>query len=92
MGDADELNLSQASEANQEKSKLHQKLKPTNKVDDAEDQAEAEDMLSKAKKPNKVVVKIECRDLLDIELISKSDPFAVFYLKGEKELKWRRIG
>jgi hypothetical protein len=59
---------------------------------DAEDLAEAEDMLSKAKKPNKVIVKIECRDLLDIELISKSDPYAVLYLRGEKEKNWRRIG
>ena len=50
------------------------------------------DMLDKAKKPNKVTIRIHCQDLMNVELISTSDPFAIFYLKGESDKVWRRIG
>jgi len=50
------------------------------------------DMLAKAKKPNKVTIRIHCQDLMNVELISTSDPFAIFYLKGESDKVWRRIG
>ena len=59
---------------------------------DEEDLAEAKEQLTRAKKPNKVIIRIHCRDLLDVDTFSKSDPFAMFFMKGEQEKKWRYVG
>lgn len=43
--------------------------------------------------PNSVNVYISCRNLIDLDLgISKSDPFAVMFLKSEHESIWQCLG
>ena len=43
--------------------------------------------------PHKVQVTISCRNLIDMDGIgNKSDPFAVLYIKAEKDVKWQRVG
>ena len=50
------------------------------------------DMLSKAKKPNKVTIRIHCQDLFNIDMFNICDPFAIFYLKSESDKLWRKVG
>lgn len=43
--------------------------------------------------PNSVNVYISCRNLIDLDLgVSKSDPFAVMFLKSEHETTWQCLG
>lgn len=83
---------SSASEKGVSKSEAHLKIAQPIKIKDDDDLEDDDDPLAKAKKPNKVIIKLQCRDLLDLDLVSKSDPFAVFYLKAEMDKVWRRIG
>lgn len=57
--------------------------------DEIEEHAEAMDMI---KCPHKVQIRLSCRNLLDMDLTGKSDPYAILYAKAEKEQKWQKIG
>ena len=55
-----------------------------------EDHAEAMEMIES---PHKVLLSISCKDLPDMDVgVGTSDPFAIVYVKGEKEKKWQRVG
>mmetsp|Transcript_27236 Transcript_27236/g.36400 ORF Transcript_27236/g.36400 Transcript_27236/m.36400 type:complete len:212 (+) Transcript_27236:172-807(+) len=58
-------------------------------ADEIEEYAEAIDMIQS---PHKVTITIMCRDLADMDFGGKSDPYAVVYLKGEKDKKWCKLG
>jgi hypothetical protein len=57
-----------------------------------QDIAETEEMLARAKKPNKVKMRISCKDLLDMDTFSRSDPFAILWIKAEKDKVYRKLG
>ena len=42
--------------------------------------------------PHKVQIYVKCRDLADLDFTDKSDPYAVLYLKADKDKKWSYIG
>ena len=48
--------------------------------------------LENAATPHKVKIFIKCRDLADLDFTDKSDPYAVMYIKSEKEVKWNKLG
>ena len=48
--------------------------------------------LESAVTPHKIQIFIKCRDLADLDFTDKSDPYAVLFVKSEKDKKWNRIG
>ena len=58
--------------------------------DEIEEHSEA---MGLVESPHKVQISLSCRGLADMDGIGgKSDPFAIVYVKGEKDLKWQRVG
>ena len=57
--------------------------------DEIEEHAEAIELIQS---PHKVKITIMCRDLADMDIGGKSDPYAICYLKGEKDKKWYKLG
>ena len=39
-----------------------------------------------------VELQISCRNLLDMDFFSKSDPFVVVYVQGKNKAEWREMG
>ena len=52
------------------------------KDDEIEEHAEAMDMIEC---PHKVQISLSCRNIADMDLGGKSDPYAIIYAKAEKE-------
>ena len=48
--------------------------------------------LADAITPHKVEIYVKCRDLADLDFTDKSDPYAVMYLRAEKDTKWNKVG
>ena len=43
--------------------------------------------------PHKIKIEIACKDLVDLDFgMGTSDPFAILYVKGEKDQKWIKLG
>lgn len=42
--------------------------------------------------PNSVQIYISCRNLVDLDVMGKSDPFAELFIKTEKENLWFSLG
>lgn len=42
--------------------------------------------------PNSILLYISCRDLVDLDVVGKSDPFAVLFIKCEKDTDWSYLG
>lgn len=57
-----------------------------------EDYEEYKEEIDKIQSPHKVELTISCRDLVNKDIIDKSDPYAVVYIKGEKDRKWVKMG
>lgn len=51
-----------------------------------------EDRLIKNFSHHKLQITISCRNLKDMDLIGKSDPYAVLYARDKNEDQWKRIG
>ena len=37
-------------------------------------------------------IHIKCKELVDLDVIGKSDPFAILYVKAENDKKWQKLG
>ena len=48
--------------------------------------------LDSAVTPHKVEIYIKCRELADLDFTDKSDPYAIMYVKSEKDDKWHKVG
>ena len=57
--------------------------------DDIDEHAEAMDMVEC---PHRVQIQIACRNLENTDVAGKSDPYAIVYVKGEKDRKWQKVG
>ena len=53
---------------------------------------EYKEEIDKLQSPHKVELTITCKDLLNKDVFGKSDPYAIVYIKGEKETKWMKLG
>ena len=56
---------------------------------EVDEHAEAIDMIQS---PHKVQLTIMCKELADMDIGGKSDPYANVYIKGEKDKKWVKLG
>ena len=41
---------------------------------------------------HKISITIACRNLVNLDIIGKSDPYAILYIKPESKEKWERVG
>lgn len=48
--------------------------------------------LDKINSPHKVELTLACKDLANKDFCGKSDPYAVVYIKGEKDPIWMKLG
>ena len=40
------------------------------------------------KNAHRIEIRIKCKNLVDMDVVGLSDPFAILYLKAEQEVKW----
>ena len=57
-----------------------------------DDFEEYKEDIDKIQSPHKVQLEIHCKDLVNKDLVGKSDPYCIVYIKGEKERKWVKLG
>lgn len=57
-----------------------------------DDENELQDNLNKARKPNIVTIRLQCENLISVDFGSASDPYAILYIKAEKDKNWRKLG
>ena len=57
-----------------------------------DDENEMQDNLEKAKKPNKVTIRLQCENLISVDFGGESDPYAILFMKAEKDKNWRKLG
>lgn len=53
---------------------------------------EYKEEIEKLSSPHKVELTLTCKDLADKDMFGKSDPYAVVYIKGEKDPIWMKLG
>lgn len=53
---------------------------------------ESKQHFDNAKPHHKVEIHIKCKDLVDLDVIGKSDPYAILYVKAENDKKWQKLG
>lgn len=53
---------------------------------------EFNEQMEKIESPNRVQLSISCRNLINTDNFSKSDPYALLLIKTEKEKKWQKVG
>ena len=84
--------MESARSANQDVKNPEPKGRKANKCVMVDDENEMQDNLAKAKKPNKVTIRLACQGLADLDFMSASDPYAILYIKAEKDKNWRKLG